>query len=129
MQKQFAPHHLALGVVTHVDQHGHEAARMIKVDRPVIAHLPLMDIHSDPQSMWFMFNLSQRRPLFVDAVFTIGDVMSIGQFDPTTLVIPDRRELLLTPVNKMLTVKSIEECSPSGLFVKQAFVTFIAPIE
>jgi hypothetical protein len=78
MKKQLTARHLILCLVAHVDQHRHQSTRVIEVDRTVVSHLTLMDVHTDPQLIRLVFNLAEGGALFIDAVLAIGNIARFG---------------------------------------------------
>ena len=129
VQKQLAPDHPVLCMVAHVYEHRDEAARVVKMDGPEVPDAALMYVHTNPQLVRVVFDFAQRRPLLINAVFAIGDVTRLGQIELTARALPDLRELLLTPFDERLTVKGVEQGLPRGLFVEQALVALVAPVE
>ena len=74
MKKKFSTHHFVLRVVTHVNKHRDESSCVIYVNAPLVSHFSLMNIHPHPQFVRLVLNLAQRRSLFVDSIFTVGNV-------------------------------------------------------
>ena len=68
-----------------------------------------MYVHTHPQLVRLVFDLSQRRALLINPVFAVADVARLGQIYLATGALPDLRELLLAPLDKRPTVESVEQ--------------------
>ena len=101
-------------------------ARVVHVNRAVVTHLSLVDVHRTHNSCGCV-HLTQLPTFFVDAVFPVSNVTSLGQIDLASGAFPNAFELLSTPLNKLRTLKGVEKRSPGRLYVEQLRVTLVAP--